>query len=93
MAKPKYRVFRAKDCAQDELQTLFLRSRVITKPEHGQILSNGDNQRLRIVVRNQTLYNLGVLLVELAYDVPLQDLQIAHDDEGTRSPHAGPLEG
>ena len=74
-----------KNNAQDALQTPFLRSRVATKSKHRQVFPKLDSQHSRKtvpIVRNQTLYSFGVLLVELAYDAPLQDLQIADDDQG-----------
>ena len=52
---------------------------------HTTINSQGNSGQLRSPVRNQTLYSLGVLLVELAYNSPLQDLQISEDDQG--DPH------
>lgn len=39
----------------------------------------------RSPIRNQTLYNLGVMLVELAYNRPLHDLQKPEDNQG--GPH------
>ena len=77
------------DFAKGPLSSPFLKARVSTssastiqrltttsssrEPEH--VL------RKRTPVRNQTLFGLGVMLIELAYDSPLQDLRIPEDDQ------------
>ena len=33
-------------------------------------------------IRNQTLFNLGVMLVEIAYNAPLHDLELPQDNKG-----------
>ena len=84
--------FGIKDFSQDPLNGPFLRSRVATKTstfKQHSVTQDIDIQttvaHLRSPIRNQTLYSLGVMLVELAYDSPLQDLQKPEDDQG--DPH------
>ena len=85
--------FGIQDFTQDPLQTPYLKSRVLTRRNTtdqrvinsvtGQEFSNVTH--LRSPVRNPTLYSLGAMLTELAYDSPLQDLQKPEDDQG--DPH------
>ena len=68
--------FGINDLSQDPLCSPFLRTRVSTssasikQPSAG----SGSVPPKRTFIRNQTLFNLGVMLVELAYDAPLQQL-------------------
>ncbi len=85
--------FGIQDFANDPLRMPYLRSRVLTQrnaTDRQVIISTAGTEcsnvtHLRSPVRNQTLYSLGVMLIELAYDSPLQDLKSAEDDQG--DPH------
>ncbi len=77
------------DFSEDSLNGPFLKSMVAsTAGSTNQIIvapnvaSQTTMSRQRSPIRNQTLYNLGVMLVELAYNRPLQDLQKPEDDQG-----------
>lgn len=79
------------DVSLDRLRKPFLRSSVLTSqtPTPTQGESSFDRSAvmqgkkpMRSHIRNQTLYNLGVMLIELAYDSPFKDLQIPDDDQG-----------
>ena len=81
--------FGSKDFAQDSLGSPFLKTSVKTRSDEDnqqsvltQIAEHPKNPYPRSPVRNQTLYSLGVMLIELAYDSPLQDLQIPEDEQG-----------
>ena len=82
-----------RDFSQEPIRRPFLKSRILTSSNGANQLVSGhtttnsqrSSSQLRSPVRNQTLYNLGVMLVELAYNSPLQDLQISEDDQG--DPH------
>ena len=83
--------FGIKDLSHDPLRTPFLRSSVkILRTECNQQATlpqsapHLEHPHVRPIVRNQTLYSLGMMLVELAYDSSLQDLQIPEDDQGDR---------
>jgi len=46
-----------------------------------------DTQRaVAKVIRNQTLYTLGILLIELIYDKPIEELQIPRDQDCAGTP-------
>lgn len=85
--------FGVEDFSKHPLNRPFLRTRVITQvalasnrastPPQGEAAST---IRHHTPVRNQTLFNLGVMLLELAYDSPLQHLQIPQDDQGDSYP-------
>lgn len=83
--------FGIKDFSEDSLDGPFLRTLVATKTDTNPqpITQNTANQmtsaHLRSPVRNQLLHSLGVMLVELAYNSPLHDLQKPEDDQG--DPH------
>lgn len=71
------------DFAQDPMRMPFLKSPVLmdTGATTQQVsvvktLSSSLNQQ---DVRNHTLYSLGIMLLELAYDAPLRDLEIPDD--------------
>lgn len=76
--------FGVQDFAEDPLRMPYLKSRVLTQRNTtdqrviisatGKEFSNVTHLR-----RNQTLYSLGVMLIELAYDSPLQDLKKPED--------------
>lgn len=79
----------SKDFAQDSLGPPFLKAIVKIRsdennrqPEFSQSAGPPNNPHPRSLVRNQTFYSLGVMLIELAYDSPLQDLQIPEDEQG-----------
>lgn len=85
--------FGINDLSQDPLCSPFLRTRVSTSsaatnqrcgavPSAGR---SGSAPTKRTPIRNQTLFNLGVMLVELAYDAPLQQLVLPEDDQ--QDPH------
>lgn len=83
-----------RDFALDPLQMPFLRSSVRIQGSSRMQVSEQDanaldrraivqgNRPMRSHIRNQTLYNLGVMLIELAYDSPFEDLQVPEDDQG-----------
>lgn len=48
-------------------------------------IDQANPQSIRTPIRNRMIFNLGVMLVELAYDSPLQELQLPEDDQG--DPH------
>ena len=78
------------DVSPETVRMPYLKSRVLIGENqlvagHSTINSQDRLNHPRSPVRNQTLYSLGVLLVELAYNSPLQDLQINEDDQG--DPH------
>ena len=85
--------FGIQDFATDPLQMPYLKSRVQTQrnttDQRAMISATGNEcsnvTHLRSPVRNQTLYSLGVMLIELAYDSPLEDLKRPEDDQG--DPH------
>ncbi len=85
--------FGIQDLAEDPLRMPYLKSRVLTQRSttNQQAISSttgtecSNVTHLRSPVRNQTLYSLGVILIELAYDSPLQDLIKPEDDQG--DPH------
>ena len=85
--------FGIQDFAEDPLRMPYLKSRVLTRrnmTDQQVIISTTGREcsnvtHLRSPVRNQTLYSLGVMLIELAYDSPLQDLRKPEDDQG--DPH------
>ena len=85
--------FGIQDFAEDPLRMPYLKSRVLTQRNttDQQVVSSTTGREcsnvthLRSPVRNQTLYSLGVMLIELAYDSPLQDLKKPEDDQG--DPH------
>ena len=58
------------DFSEEPLRRPFLRSRVLTSGQTP-ISPHGRLKHPRSPVRNQTLYTLGVMLVELAYNSPL----------------------
>lgn len=77
------------DFAQDSLGSPFLKASVKTLSDEDnqqaaftQIAEHPKNPHPRSLIRNPTLYSLGVMLIELAYDSPLQDLQIPEDEQG-----------
>ena len=82
--------FGIQDFAKDPLQTPYLKSRVLTQRNttDQRVINSATGQnysnmtQLRSPARNPTLYSLGVMLIELAYDSPLQDLQKSEDDQG-----------
>ena len=81
--------FGSKDFAQDSLGSPFLKKSVKTLSDEDnqqaaftQSAEHPRNRHSRSPIRNQTLYSLGVMLIELAYDSPLQDLQIPEDEQG-----------
>ena len=82
--------FGIRDFAEDPLRMPYLKSRVLNQRNTTgqQVISSTTGREcsnvthLRTPVRNQTLYGLGVMLIELAYDSPLQDLQKPEDDQG-----------
>lgn len=45
-------------------------------------------QPIRSVIRNQTLFTLGILLIELLYGRPIEELQISHDLDCQGTPGA-----
>ena len=84
--------FGIQNFAEDPLRMPYLKSRVLTQrntTDQQVIISitgrDSSVTNLRSSVRNQTLYSLGVMLIELAYDSPLQDLKKPEDDQG--DPH------
>lgn len=85
--------FGIQNFAEDPLRMPYLKSRVLTQrntTDQQVIISTTGREcsnvtHLRSPVRNQTLYSLGVMLVELAYNSPLQDLKKPEDDQG--DPH------
>lgn len=81
--------FSNEDFTCDPFPDPFLRSNIETRTSTTNqhlVLSNAGSHttvtQSRSPIRNQTLYNLGVMLVELAYDSPLKDLQRPEDDQG-----------
>lgn len=77
------------DFSEDSLNGPFLRSMVASTSGNTDqtivtpnVASQTTISRQRSPIRNRTLYNLGVMLVELAYNRPLQDLQKPEDDQG-----------
>lgn len=80
--------FGIRDFSEDPLNGPFLRSMVATKTSTNQqpvtrdIVNQTTEACLRSPVRNQLLYSLGVMLVELAYNSPLQDFEKPEDDQG-----------
>lgn len=85
--------FGIRDFAEDPLRMPYLKSRVQTQRNAAdqQVTTSATGRdcsaatHLRSPVRNYTLYSLGVILIELAYDSPLQDLKKPEDDQG--DPH------
>jgi len=89
--------FGVQDSLQDPLRVPSIRAHVpiYTKMRSGKAVNqevevlqgpmdiNGPN--LRSPIRNQTLFSLGVMLIELAYNSPLSELQVPDDDQG--DPH------
>ncbi|KAL9596786.1 MAG: hypothetical protein Q9179_004497 [Wetmoreana sp. 5 TL-2023] len=80
------------DVLEYPLSAPFLRSRVVTKTElaNQQIIAQETadfivSPPLHSPIRNQTLFRLGVILIELAYNCPLQDLTKPEDNQG--DPH------
>lgn len=85
------------DFSRDPLRMPFLRTPVRTHsnsstPKQLVVTSSNTEEstvitshHLRSPIRNQTLYGLGVMLIELAYDAPIQSLQLPQDDQG--DPH------
>lgn len=83
-----------RDVTRDALRTPFLKSSVLTQacatsqataqqgcaPDRRTVVQG--KKPIRSHIRNQTLYNLGVMLIELAYDSPFNDLQTPEDDQG-----------
>lgn len=86
--------FNVRDFSVDPLRMPFLKSSVLTQAreasqvtaQHGQAIDRRTvaqgKKPIRSHIRNQTLYNLGVMLIELAYDSPFKDLQAPEDDQG-----------
>ena len=82
-----------RDFSDEPIRRPFLQSRVLTSSiganqlvsRHTTVNSQGSSIQMRSPVRNQILYSLGVMLVELAYNSPIQDLQTSEDDQG--DPH------
>ncbi len=86
--------FNVRDFSRDPLRMPFLQSSVLTQAreasgatadhEHTidrRTVAQG-KKPMRSHIRNQTLYNLGIMLIELAYDSPFKDLQTVEDDQG-----------
>ena len=87
-----------RDFSQKPIRRAFLKSRVLTGNHGANRLASGhtttspqrSSSQLRSPVRNQTIYSLGVLLLELAYNSPLQDLQTLRMIKETHTPSTGP---
>ena len=79
-----------KDFSEDPLNHPFLKSEVVkvdrTIANDLKVTRVNNDQTVmahpRSPARDQTLFNLGVMLVELAYDSPLLNLQNPGDDQG-----------
>lgn len=86
--------FNVRDFSVDPLRMPFLRSSVRTQAsavnEVTAQIEHSPDQRavvqgkrpMRSHVRNQTLYNLAIMLIELAYNSPIKDLQAPEDNQG-----------
>ena len=71
------------DLSQDPLCSPYLKAKISmasASPSHS-IAGTTSVPSQRTPVRNQTLFNLGVMLVELAYDSPLEELVIPADED------------
>ncbi len=84
------------DFSEDSLNGPFLKSMVASTAGRTSqtlvapnIASQTMMSRQRSPIRNQTLYSLGVMLIELAYNRPLLDLQQPEDDQGILIPLIG----
>ena len=79
--------FGIRDFLQDPLCVPFLKSRVWARARQHANASTvpAGTANTRSPIRNRTLYNLGVLLLELTYNSPLYALIIPEDDQG--DPH------
>ncbi len=72
--------FGIRDLSQDPLCEPFLTSRVSARARQQASILAVPASNTRSLIRNRTLYNLGVLLLELAYNSPLHALTIPEDD-------------
>ena len=86
--------FGVQDYSRDPLRVPFLKSHVPINAkkisgkaidQEVEVLQDPININLRSPIRNQTLFSLSVLLIELAYSSPISELQIPEDDQG--DPH------
>lgn len=70
----------------DDLSSPYLKAKICTSttPDPQQLgAASGENTSpSQSPIRNQLLFNLGVMLVELAYGAPLQELKEEDDDRG-----------
>ncbi len=82
--------FSVQDSSRDPLRVPFLRAHVqiYTKKGSGKAVDQdfGNVPNLRSPIRNQTLFSLAVMLIELAFSSPLSELQVPDDDQG--DPHS-----
>ncbi len=82
--------FDAKRWSTDSPHVPCLKSSVLPQPSaaQGRMTTAGADTahkelvHLRSPVQNQTAFSLGIMLIELAYDRQLKDLQIPQDDHG-----------
>ena len=81
-----------KGIAQDSPRKPFLRTNVKTPNDEKNppaalppIVNDPQQEHLRSAVHSQILWSLGIMLIELAYDSPLEDLQTSADHPG--GPH------
>ena len=76
--------FGIRDFSQDSLCVPFLKSHVFARARHqaNELAAPEDKALIRSPIRNRTLYNFGVLLIELAYNSPLHALVLQEDDQG-----------
>ena len=71
------------DLSQDMLSSPYLKAKICTSSAQVGATTSGENASPnQSPIRNQLLFNLGVMLVELAYGAPLQELKEDDDDRG-----------